>query len=76
MSICSNERRHSRRHSVAGTGAVGGVEQQAVCRLDSDAARVWARRRFDDFGAGNVDGIRIGVFADIGVFAGAIRSGA
>src|SRR5208282_2127652 len=63
-------------HSVARTGAGGSVEQQAVRGLYVDAARVWARRRLDDFGAGNVDGIRIGIFADVGVFACTVRGGA
>src|ERR1039458_9628027 len=76
VSLYRDEHQHSRGHPVAGTGAIGSGEQQVVRGLDHDGARVRARRRFGDFGAGDVDCIRVGVFADAGVLASAVCGGA
>ena len=61
---------------MAGTGAVGGVEQQALrgFHFYAESLRAWGG--VSGVGFGDVDGVRLGVLADAGLFARAVCGGA
>ena len=66
---------HSGRGAVAGTGAGGTEQQRIVCCLAVHAEDLWRVGGEAGDRAGDVHGVRVSVFADAGVFAGAVRGG-
>src|ERR1700674_5132088 len=73
--ICSDERQQSRLSALAGIDAIGSVEQQAVRGFHFYAESLRARGGVSSVGSGDVDGVRLGVLADAGLFARAVCGG-